>query len=185
MSHGTYYSQGHYTSGILMRKQAKLNHKCIAEGSITSVDKGVQLVAKAEVKQDTILFRVMLYITTQHKTTIGARGRGIIDTEDPASSHAFTAAANHALVIADDLADSDLDPSMGDDKTRVDRALHVGDDVFGSPIKGFGPPATPSGLLDSTEAIFRYYCICVAINLCAQLHLSFAGFVVSAHIIYV
>ena len=145
MSHGTYYSQGHHMSDILRREQTKLNHKFVAEGSITSVDKGVQLVAEAEVKQDTILFRVMLNITNQHKTTISARC--IIDAEEHSPSHAIAAAAKHALEIVDDLIGSDLDPSMGADKVRISKALKVGDDVFGSPIKGFGSLVIPSGLL--------------------------------------
>ena len=106
-----------------MRKQAKLNHKFVAEGSITSVDKGIQLNAKAEIEQDTILFRVMLNNTNQHKATNSARY--IIDAEEPVPSDAFTAAATYALEISDGLDGSDLDASMGADKIRVKRASKV------------------------------------------------------------
>jgi hypothetical protein len=122
--------------GILRHTQTKLKHKCVAEGSIISVDKGVQLFAKADVKHDTILFHVMLSSTNQYKTAISARC--IIDTEDPSSSHTFAAATKHALTMVGDLTGSDLDPSMGVNKARIDRTVTVGDYIFRSPINRFG-----------------------------------------------
>ena len=129
---------------ILRREQTELNNKFVAEGSITSVNKGVQLVVTVEVKQNNIAFCVMLNITNQHKTSISVRC--IIGAEEPLTSHVITDVAKHALEVVDDLGGSGPSLSVGANKARVYVALKIGDDVFGSPIKVFRSPVLPSGL---------------------------------------
>ena len=80
--------------------------------------RGAQAVTALEVKSENALSSIMFKIINQHNISISARC--LNDQDESSTRHELNAVTQHSFETVDDFAGSDIDPSIGTNKAKMD-----------------------------------------------------------------